>query len=205
MDRLKDIFYGCILGGAFGDAFGYPVEFLKWNQIRRQYGPDGIDFLKLSNGRASISDDTQMTLFTMAGITAGMARMDCKGIGGKMAFYINMAYCDWLHTQEKDENYQPFAQELFRLPEMHEWRAPGMTCLGALREQLDGSVNPPYTNFFADPEHPCNTSKGCGGVMRVAPVGLMVGGGARKFGPESAARLGASNCVFLISCGAVIS
>lgn len=191
MDKLKDLFYGCILGGAFGDALGYPVEFLKWNQIRREYGPDGIDYLKLSNGKALISDDTQMTLFTMAGMMTGMARMDDKGIGGNMAAYINMAYCDWLHTQEKDEEYTPFTKQLYSLPEMHAWRAPGMNCMTELKAQMAGSENPPYTNRFADLEHPANENKGCGGVMRVAPVGLMLDESNKRFYQGSAARLGA--------------
>jgi ADP-ribosylglycohydrolase len=41
-------------------------------------------------------------------------------------------------------------------------RAPGMTCLGALRSGNMGTM-----------DDPINTSKGCGGVMRVAPCGLL--------------------------------
>jgi len=189
--RLRDVYYGCILGGACGDAMGYPVEFMRWKTIRQEFGSDGIGYLKLHGGRAYISDDTQMTLFTMAGMISGMARMDDRGIGGPMAYYINMAYCDWLHTQEKTEGYSPFTQ-IYNLPPLHETRAPGNTCLSALEEQLIGSENPPYTNRFADPEHPANDRKGCGGVMRVAPVGLMVNEGkAKMFYGGTAARLGA--------------
>ena len=32
----------CLLGGAIGDAVGYRVEFQRWEEIERQYGPAGI-------------------------------------------------------------------------------------------------------------------------------------------------------------------
>src|ERR1017187_5528696 len=45
---------------------------------------------------------------------------------------------------------------------MHARRAPGNTCMSALGAGGRGSIS-----------HPINDSKGCGGVMRVAPIGLI--------------------------------
>ncbi|MBO0798719.1 MAG: ADP-ribosylglycohydrolase family protein, partial [Blastocatellia bacterium] len=45
---------------------------------------------------------------------------------------------------------------------LHSRRAPGNTCLAALRGELMGEM-----------QRPLNQSKGCGGVMRVAPIGLV--------------------------------
>ena len=59
-----DRYRGCLLGGAAGDALGYPVEFLSLSDIRARYGPAGITSYALRHGVAQISDDTQMTLFT---------------------------------------------------------------------------------------------------------------------------------------------
>ncbi len=42
--RSIDRFKGCLLGGAIGDALGYAVEFQKLDQIRKQYGPEGITY-----------------------------------------------------------------------------------------------------------------------------------------------------------------
>jgi len=50
---------------------------------------------------------------------------------------------------------------LLALPELHSRRAPGNTCLSALRQGGNGTV-----------EDHINDSKGCGGVMRIAPVAL---------------------------------
>ena len=58
---------------------------------------------------------------------------------------------------------------------LHHQRAPGMTCLSAL-----GSGRPGTT------DRPVNESKGCGGVMRVAPAGL-AGGAPFTLGGQAAA------------------
>ena len=50
---------------------------------------------------------------------------------------------------------------MISVKELHAQRAPGRTCLSALRSPEAGSR-----------ERPRNASKGCGGVMRVAPIGI---------------------------------
>lgn len=151
-------FRGCLLGGAIGDALGYPVEFLDWRQIRRQYGSGGIQALEKDyrEGLAIVSDDTQMTLFTANGLLV----YDAVG-GASPVACIYDAYRDWYHCQGAaglPENNRSWLSEL---PEMHAWRAPGNTCLSALGSGRAGST-----------KEPVNNSKGCGGIMRVAPVAL---------------------------------
>lgn len=36
--RNLENFKGCLIGGAVGDALGYPVEFYKIEQIKNMYG-----------------------------------------------------------------------------------------------------------------------------------------------------------------------
>ena len=66
----KDRIRGSLIGGAIGDALGYPVEFLDSAAIQRKYGNAGITRLDIrqwwrnednSAEKAWISDDTQMT------------------------------------------------------------------------------------------------------------------------------------------------
>lgn len=67
--KLQDRIRGSLIGGALGDALGYPVEFMSRKQISAKYGSKGITAFDLaSNGKAVISDDTQMTLFTANGL-----------------------------------------------------------------------------------------------------------------------------------------
>ena len=161
--RSRDQFRGCLIGGAAGDALGYAVEFMQEGQIFRSFGPGGITEYELLRGEAQFSDDTQMTLFTAAGLLAGTAKgktgTGLEGFSG----CVNDAYLDWFNTQRK---HAPSAEGtgnswLADVAGLYSPRAPGNTCMSAL-----------YAGGRGTPEDPMNQSKGCGGVMRVAPVGL---------------------------------
>lgn len=162
---MKDIdkYRGCLIGGAAGDALGYAVEFLDETSIFNRYGKNGITEYDLVNGVAKISDDTQMTLFTANGLLLGTTRAMTRGIMGPYSGYIALGYDDWLKTQYKkyplDEKYA--YTWLINVPELFSRRAPGNTCLTAIENGANGTI-----------DNPINDSKGCGGVMRVAPIGL---------------------------------
>jgi len=161
--RDIDRFRGCLIGGAVGDALGYAVEFWSETKIFSRYGRTGITDYELHDGKALISDDTQMTLFTATGLLIGTTRGMTRGIMGEYPDYIRYSYLDWLKTQ-KERYPLPEGDHyswLMNVPEMFSRRAPGRTCLKALEDSRKRSV-----------ENPINESKGCGGVMRVAPVGL---------------------------------
>ena len=75
---------GCLLGGAVGDALGYPIEFSGETSIFYRYGENGILELSQAGEPALISDDTQMTLFAIEGI---------------LIHDLNAAYLEWYGTQ----------------------------------------------------------------------------------------------------------
>lgn len=160
MDRedILDKYRGCLFGGAVGDALGYPIEFRNAEEIFTIYGENGIQDYELFHGKAYISDDTQMTLFTANGLLEGYTRLCLRGIMGSWQGYVELAYKDWLKTQESDyEPDNPYCDSwLLNVKDMYNWRAPGNTCISALHLEDCGSV-----------EKPINSSKGCGGVMRV--------------------------------------
>lgn len=166
--KLK-VFEGCLLGGAVGDALGAAVEFDSLSAIRNEHGPDGItDFAEAYGRLGSITDDTQMTLFTAEGLLRAETRHSHRGICYP-ARIIYHAYMRWLQTQGRlidDEEITTSVYEtqswLRDVPEMNALRAPGTTCLNALETGRMGTI-----------EEPINDRKGCGGVMRVAPIGLL--------------------------------
>jgi ADP-ribosyl-[dinitrogen reductase] hydrolase len=133
---------GSLLGGAVGDGLGAPIEFSSIDVIRRQYGPAGVVDLDV----LEITDDTQMVLFTLEGLL--LARQ--HGIDPVLA--VRAAYGRWLHTQGgpvvASDGWLMADQRL------HSRRAPGHTCITALKHNEK------------------NDSKGCGGVMRAAPVAV---------------------------------
>ena len=173
---LYDRIAGCLIGGALGDALGYEVEFMPWELIRKKYGQ--IRALVLHEGKARFSDDTQMTLFTNEGLVLGYWREKRQATANSMADYIYESYLNWLKTQgEKTRSFLENESELLKEPGLYDRRAPGNTCLGALRSGEMGTI-----------EEPLNRSKGCGGVMRSAPAGFAPFlGNPLRIGAESAA------------------
>lgn len=173
-DKYLDKIRGSLIGGAAGDALGYAVEFLQDYQIFQNHGENGITEYSLVDGIAPISDDTQMTLFTANGILVGATRLAMRGIGGNPSTYVPSSYQDWLLTQEvtyeEGKTTKRFSKGrgvswLLDVPELYSRRAPGNTCLSALKMRRKG-----FDDDFLN--SPINHSKGCGGIMRVAPLGL---------------------------------
>lgn len=105
MDRntIRDRVRGSLIGGAIGDALGYPVEFISsYAVIQRKYGTNGITRLDTNQwwleedngkGKAVVSDDTQMTLFTACGV------LNAKKDNIPFLPSICRAYIEWLLTQ----------------------------------------------------------------------------------------------------------
>jgi len=162
MKRNQEHYRGCLLGGAIGDAFGAAVEFLSIDAIKKKYGEAGInDIACADSGMAEITDDTQMTLFTAEGILRVNSNKNIE----EAPLSVYHAYLRWLLTQgyPKFEEYDwIYDGWLLEVKEFHNQRAPGNTCLSALKSKERGTF-----------EKPLNNSKGCGGVMRVVPSGLV--------------------------------
>lgn len=165
MER-KNRLLGTIFGGAIGDAMGYPIEFYSFDEI--------LDFLNGMSLREKIvdnsnllpiSDDTQMTLFTIEGLIRSYTRGIRRGICHAPSV-IYFAYLRWLHTQGENTLNEHWDEDnlngwLIKRKDLYSRRAPGLTCISALHDGMMGTI-----------EKPINNSKGCGGVMRVAPIGF---------------------------------
>jgi len=168
---------GCLIGGAIGDALGAPVEFMNKHMIRNRYGEGGIRSLKLENGKARFTDDTQMTLFTAEGLLRMHTYRRMKQAEPSWEILLR-AYHRWMRTQgigryfpREGSIYRDLPQEeidrvlesgfLVHVPELNRSRAPGISCVSALGTGSRYTFNTPP-----------NDSKGCGTIMRAAPAGI---------------------------------
>ena len=179
MNILQDRIRGSLIGGAIGDALGYPVEFIySFKEIQARYGERGITRLETKQhwlddekqvGKAVVSDDTQMTLFTANGL------LNAKRLGMPGTVGISRAYIEWYLTQVGLKSSKYHDCWISDVPELNHSRGPGSTCMSALENIYRG-------------KEPMNSSKGCGGVMRVAPIPLYAAVNER-IGIETADRL----------------
>ena len=157
---------GCLLGGALGDALGAGIEFLSLGDIRSRYGAAGVtDFVPAYGRRGAVTDDTQMTLFTVDGLIRAQVRRDTGAWHPPTD--VHRAHLRWAATQSdwgpderREDNGWLAGQEW-----LYARREPGQACLSGLSDGPMGTLEKPR-----NPD-----SKGCGAVMRSAPFGLLVG------------------------------
>ena len=150
-----------LLGGAVGDSPGADIEFRSLGQVRQRF-QEGLTELPQHDGnRAAITDDMQMTLFTAEGILDAYQCGIERGIWHPPSS-VHLALLRWLETQGHRSHLNWPHPGLITGRRLHARRAPGLTCLSALQSAI--SIGEPAQN----------TSKGCGTIMRVAPVALML-------------------------------
>ena len=156
MSNIQSKIKGCLLAGAAGDALGAPIEFKKLEDIKKIYGPRGITAY---HGIGLITDDTQMTLYTAEAMIRAHRAND-----GAPEKHLDNAYKRWIMGQSP---YPPSLTNpgvCYSNAMLNDRRAPGHTCLQELRTKINEEPNAPL--------YPANQSKGCGSIMRVAPIGL---------------------------------
>ncbi|MDJ0321608.1 ADP-ribosylglycohydrolase family protein [Pseudarthrobacter sp. PS3-L1] len=160
--------YGCLLGGALGDALGYPVEQRSLADIRQLFGVDGLatlNDLAVDGGTPGFSDDTQLTLYTVDGLVEALEWAN-DGIGADVNACLWLAYLRWLATQgEPAPVHAPHPQPRWIDGQavLRQRRGPGRACISGLATGEMGTASRPV-----NPQ-----AKGCGTVMRSAPFGLI--------------------------------
>lgn len=167
----RNRFAGSLLAGAAGDALGAPLEFMTWKEIQRLLDKSGVTEPLVD--RPFWTDDTQLTLFTVEGLVEGLrgsvTAPDVSNATARRGLELSVAkaYVDWWYTQQVEpENWVVHRHgDLALDPALWRRAAPGATCLSSLSqlERADDLLEP-WAN---------NNSKGCGGVMRMAPVGML--------------------------------
>ncbi|OKI22615.1 ADP-ribosylglycohydrolase family protein [Streptomyces sp. CB03911] len=158
---------GCLLGGAIGDALGAGIEFESLEKIQAAHGPQGVTGYVPAYGRTgAITDDTQMSLFTVDGLIRAHIRRDSGGWHPPTD--VHLAYLRWAATQRDwgPDERRPDLGWLGREEWLYAQRAPGQACLSGL--------SGPQADRLGTLDAPKNPhSKGCGTVMRAAPFGLL--------------------------------
>lgn len=125
----------CVFGGAIGDAMGYAIEFDRLIDLQSINDGERLSFGHIRRmGDFVVSDDTQMSLFTLSGI---MNHPEAPIAS------IYQSYLDWGWTQLKAINTRTQITHnntswLLEDPRMIVSRAPGITCMNALGSGVMG-------------------------------------------------------------------
>ncbi|MEV0077802.1 ADP-ribosylglycohydrolase family protein [Nocardia neocaledoniensis] len=162
-----DAVHGCLLGGAVGDALGAPVEALSLRRIREVYGREGVTDVE----EPRISEETQLTAFTVEALIRGSVRARAKGIGGATMGLLQQGMLVWLRGQVGEVPEQPVTlfSSLSGHRELIEQRGVANSVYTALRQAAQRQAP---TSPLGTRERPINNSKGSGAVMRAAPCGF---------------------------------
>jgi ADP-ribosylglycohydrolase len=154
MPSRREAVLGSFVGLAVGDALGFPTEFRRRAQLLQAFGPEGVtDFVRQHDARFSVPPHilgrdhpagtySDDTQLSLA-VAEALLAAPAHDLDALMT-ELARRFIAWAHSPENN-------------------RAPGSTCLTGC-ERLEQGL-PWREAGVAD-------SKGCGSVMRVAPIAL---------------------------------
>jgi ADP-ribosylglycohydrolase len=156
---------GCLLGGALGDQLGAAVESDSFDVIAGRFGADGLhDFSQLPEP-GHFSDETQLTLYTLDGLTEALEWANA-GTAADEAACLWLAYLRWYATQEgsfPESAPAPQPRWIDGQSVLHARRAPAGACLSGLATGEMGTRARPVNPDAVDGST----------VTRSAPFGLL--------------------------------
>ena len=156
MRAKYEVFRGALLGIAVGDAMGNTVDRMSLEQIRLDYGPNGLLGYDLANGCAEVTSYTQLAAYAANGLLLGLTR----GQMDKLVNYTGLALKEWARCQQYIGSGRNFCW-ISKVPELRRRRCMDGTMLDALGRPL------------GTPETPANRSRQPSGLTAVFPVALL--------------------------------
>lgn len=142
MEKNTSAYIGCFLGLAVGDAMGYTVDDMTWEQICENYGPNGLLGYDLQNDFAEVTSYTQMAAFVANGLLLGVTR----GRRDEYLKFITLALREWYKRQHfprsPDKSWCWVAQK----PELRRRHCRDAWMMDALRFENLGTLEKAINN-----------------------------------------------------------
>ena len=143
MISKRSAYRGCLLGMAVGDAMGYPVDTKDWQQIREDYGPNGLLGYALTNGYAEISSHTQLAAFTCNGLLLGLTRGQVYGAMAPYVRYAALAQQEWAIGQRRYDQPTQNRCWTFRISELRRRNCTDTRMVETLNRNNLGTLETP--------------------------------------------------------------
>ncbi len=150
MAILQTSYRGCLLGLAVGDAMGYTVDARSWQEIREDYGPNGLLGYDLVNGYADVTSYTQLAAFTCNGLLLGLTRGQMLGKMAPFVKYVEVAAREWAASQRPWGRPRRTYCWLLRKAELCRRHCMDTRMLDTLSREKVSTPEMPV-NHFADP------------------------------------------------------
>jgi len=161
VEKKTAAYEGCFLGLAVGDALGYVVDEMTWNQITAAYGPNGLLGYDLQEDFAQVSSYTQIAAYYANGLLLGMTR----GKPADRLKYLGLALREWIHRQHFPRSEERSWCWVSQVPELRRRHcrdarlldAGRFPALGTLEKPISRAVSPgaltaaPVVGLFYDP------------------------------------------------------
>ena len=174
----QSAYRGCLLGLAVGDAMGYAVDDRSLEQIRTDYGPEGLLGFDLVNGYADVTSYTQLAAFGCNGLLLGLTRGQMQGIMAPYVRYVAMAQREWAQTQRYSGTVIQGNCWVSKERDLRGRRCMDTRMLDTINQGRPGSLEEPVNRFDAP-----------GAMTMAIPVGMFFN--PLRMDREEICRLGA--------------
>ena len=141
MGKNVAAYEGCFLGLAVGDALGYVVDEMTWQQITENYGPNGLLGYDLQNDYAEVSSYTQIAAYYANGLLLGLTR----GKPGERLQYVGLALREWIHRQHFPRSNERSWCWVSQIPELRRRHCRDARLLDAGRFPALGTLEKPIS------------------------------------------------------------
>lgn len=145
MDAMLCAYRGCLLGLAVGDAMGYTIDGKTWDEIRENYGPNGLLGYDLQEQEyAQVTSYTQIAAYMTNGLLLALSR-------GKTDYlrFSKQALREWLRSQQFSRDPEQSMCFVSKLPYFRRNLARDARMLDTLRLETFGTVDTPRNNNAA--------------------------------------------------------
>ncbi|MBQ4642091.1 MAG: ADP-ribosylglycohydrolase family protein [Oscillospiraceae bacterium] len=172
MDGNMSAYRGCLLGLAAGDAMGYTVDNKTLEEIRENYGPDGLLGYDLQETEfATITSYTQIAAYLSNALLLSVSRGK-----GDYSRYVKLGLREFTRSQQFYRDPEASYCWVAKCPQFRRRHCRDARMLDILRLE-----------FYGSPENPRNDNNAPGALTAGIAVGLFYN--SRRLTPEQVGSL----------------
>lgn len=139
MGDMHPAYRGCLLGLAVGDAMGYTIDEMTWDEIQGTYGPNGLLGYDLqAQDYAQITSFTQYTAFLCNGLMLSVTR----GKADRLRFG-RLALQEWIRSQRYFRDPEETWCWVAKLPQFRRKDCRDARMQDSLRPESYGTMEAP--------------------------------------------------------------